>query len=80
MSKIVKEIVENDVIKLGSCHKGYKHERMMHSDNSLERIFHNEWRKENKHRSYINHGWGILQDLFALPPRSSIQKMEGLRF
>lgn len=70
MGKLLREVVSNDILKLGASHKGYRHERMKWDDNDRERAFYQHWRKENKHRSWINFGQGILQDLFAIPAKS----------
>lgn len=79
MGKLIKEVVSNDILKLGGVHKGYKHERMNYSDNELERIFHSEWKKENKQIPFVNFGWGTLQDLFATPPKHWTQKHGGFK-
>lgn len=48
---------------VGDKHIGFYLHRLT-SDNARELIFSLEWIKENKKRSYINRGHGILQDLF----------------
>lgn len=44
---------------------GFCQNRIEH--NEREKAFHDEWLEENDPLSYINNGYGILQDLFITP-------------
>ncbi len=62
-----------------SINRGHSSRRVLH--NPAEFHFAREWDRENKPRSWLNHGHGILQDLFidAPPfggcPRTCIKKI-----
>ena len=51
---------------------GYRHERCQH--NEAEKAFQEHWQKENLPLSWLNHGYGILQDLFIESKDSLIHK------
>jgi len=45
-------------------HKGIQRKRLKH--NILEKTLADDWEDLNKKRSYISHGFGILQDLMVI--------------
>lgn len=45
--------------------RGYDYRRTFYQHgNNRERVFADKWEEENKPISWLNHGWGSLQDLF----------------
>ncbi len=50
--------------KNGSKNLGYMTDRLSYDPNDIENAFSSHWQKENKNKTNINSGHGILQDLF----------------
>lgn len=65
MGKKLEIICDNDILKMGGVHKGYKFYRTKETHSERERAFYKRWKKENKRESWINFGNGVLQDIFA---------------
>lgn len=53
-----------EIESTGANHDGYLNSRLTHPGSYREKIFHDEWRDENRKRLYGGHG--ILQGLFQI--------------
>ncbi len=50
--------------KNGSKNLGYRTDRLSYDPKDIENAFSSHWQKENKNKTNVNSGHGILQDLF----------------
>lgn len=50
----------------GSENLGWNTNRLRYDSKDIENALSEHWKKENIKQSHINHGYGILQDLFIL--------------
>lgn len=64
--KYHESVVKNTILFMGKQDKGshYKRTKMKDEQGKREKAFFIEWRKANKPVSFINYGYGVLQDLF----------------
>jgi hypothetical protein len=67
MKRLQKIVVDKDILKLGREHKGFRHERMKDRNGHYERAFYKTWKHWNEEKSWLNFGFGILQDLLVIP-------------
>ncbi len=53
-----------EISRLGKQNIGFKHERTQWEFSEMEKALSEYWQEENIARSWINFGYGSLQDLF----------------
>lgn len=59
-----KEEFEEMTKNNGRKNVGWRTDRLSYDPNDIENALSSHWKKENKKEAHINHGQGILQDLF----------------
>lgn len=69
MKRLQQIVCEKEILKLGGVDKGFRWERTNWKGGEPEKIFYQQWKKENIPFPWLNQGQGILQNLFAISPQ-----------